>query len=96
MTGRSQTFCMCLTLAGGSGTPEKMVYEEEASHTSMSGTLPVWDGRMRFWSDSIDAAEVKKAEGVIFTTFLIPKPPAFTGRLACNHWTSSNLCSRSL
>ena len=49
----------------------------------MSGMLAVLDGRMRFWSDSVDAAEVKKGEGASFTALLIPKPHAFTGRLAC-------------
>ena len=45
-----------------------------------------------FWklsSDSVDVAEVKKAEGTSFTALLIHKPPAFTGRLACDHCMSS-------
>ena len=62
MTERSQTFCMCRTSSGGSDTPAKMVHEEEALRTSMSGMLAVRDGRKRFWSDSADAAEAKKAE----------------------------------
>ena len=80
---------MCQNSAGESGTPEKMVHEEEASRTSMSGTLVIRDGRIRFWSDSVDTAEAKKAEGASFTALLIPKPPALTGGLACDHWTSS-------
>ena len=43
------------------------------------------DGRMEFWSDSIDATEAKKAEGASVTALLIPKHSALTGRLACDH-----------
>ena len=80
---------MCQTSSGDSGTPEKMVHEEEASRTSMFEMLAVLDGRMRFWSDSVDAAEGKKVEGANFTALLISKLPAFTGRLACDNCTSS-------
>ena len=55
----------------------------------MSGMLAVLDRRMRFWSDSVDAVEAKKVEGASFTALLIPKPPAFTGRLASDQCTSS-------
>ena len=50
----------------------------------MSGTLAVRDGRMRFWIDSVDAAEAKKVEDASFTALQIHKPPAFTGILACD------------
>ena len=59
-----------------------MVHEEEASQSSMSGMLVVQDVKMRFWSDSVDVAEAKKAKDASLTAILIHKLPAFTGRLA--------------
>ena len=55
----------------------------------MSGMLAVCDGRMKFWTDGVDAVVAKEAEGASFNALLILKPPAFTDRLACDHWMSS-------
>ena len=66
-----------------------MVHEEEASQSSMSRILAVQDVKMRFCSDSVDVAEAKTAEDASLTALLIHKPPAFTGRLAVDHWTLS-------
>ena len=60
---------------------------------SPSGMLENVDGSMEFWSGSVDAAEAKKAEGASITALLILKPPAITGRLACDHWMSSKSTS---
>ena len=54
MTGRSHIFCMCRTSSDGSGTPEKMVHEEEASRTSMSERLRFWKGVIKCWLLLVD------------------------------------------
>ena len=51
---------MCRTSTGHPSTPEEMVYDEKASHASMSGLLAVHDRRMRFWSNNVYAAKAKQ------------------------------------
>ena len=60
---------------------DRVVQHVMAWFVSPSGMLENVDGRMEFWSSGVDAAESKKAEGASVTAFLIPKPPALTGRL---------------
>ena len=37
------------------------------------------------------AAAAKKADGASTVTLQIPRPPSFTGRVACVHWLSFTL-----
>ena len=68
---------------------DRVVQQVMAWFVSPSGMLENVDRRMEFWSSSVDAAEAKKAEGASVTALLIPKPPALTGRLVCDHWMLS-------
>ena len=88
-TSRSHTFCICCDSAGGTVARDKVVQQVMAWFVSPSGMLDNVDGRMEFWSSSVDAAEAMKAEGAIVTALLVPKPPALTGRLAYDYWKSS-------
>ena len=71
-TGRSHTFCICCDSAGGTVAHDRVVQQIMAWFVSPSGMLKNVDGRMGFWSSSVEAAEAKKAEGVSVTAFMFP------------------------
>jgi len=41
--------------------------------------------RMAYWRESVLAADAKKAGNASEITRLTPRPPSFTGKLACSH-----------
>ena len=42
-------------------------------------------GRMALTSSDEERAEARKAEGATSTALRTPRPPSFTGRVACDH-----------
>ena len=45
-------------------------------------------GMMSLWIRSVPVADAGKAEGASTITLRIPRPPSFTGRVACVYWMS--------
>ena len=68
---------------------DRVVQQVMVWFVSPSGMLENVDGRMEFWSGSVDATEAKKVEGASITALLIPSllhsPVGWLLTTGCRH-----------
>src|SRR6218665_2062353 len=79
------------------GSAPVRVFQASSAVFTRSSAMSSDSGGSRFaWSSLVFAAEARKAERASGAAGCIPRPPSFTGRESCSHFSSDSSTSKML